>query len=148
MRLGDIRPAQGSTRTRKRRGKGQATGLGGTSGKGHKGKKARAGGKIPAWFEGGQMPIQRRTPKRGFINHTRVEYQSVAVARLSGAEAGTVVDRDWLRKARLIRGKKPVKLLGGGQIQVALTVRVDAASESAKKAIEGVGGKIEKPVKS
>jgi large subunit ribosomal protein L15 len=148
MRLGTIHPAAGSTRPTKRRGKGAGSGLGGTAGKGHKGKKARAGGKIPAWFEGGQMPIQRRTPKRGFVNHTRVEYQPVAVARLGAAEAGTVVDRDWLRKAGLVRGRKPVKLLGGGQVQVALTVRVDAASESAKKAIEGVGGKIEKPVKS
>lgn len=148
MRLGTIHPAAGSTRPTKRRGKGAGSGLGGTAGKGHKGKKARAGGKIPAWFEGGQMPIQRRTPKRGFVNHTRVEYQPVAVARLGAAEAGTVVDRDWLRKAGLVRGRKPVKLLGGGQVQVALTVRVDAASESAKKAIEGVGGKIEKPVRS
>ena len=148
MRLGAIHPAAGSTRPSKRRGKGAGTGLGGTAGKGHKGKKARAGGKIPAWFEGGQMPLQRRTPKRGFVNHTRVEYQSVAVARLSSAEAGTVIDREWLRKAGLVRGRKPVKLLGGGQVQVALTVRVDAASESAKKAIEGVGGKLEKPVRS
>jgi large subunit ribosomal protein L15 len=148
MRLGAIHPAAGSTRPTKRRGKGAGTGLGGTAGKGHKGKKARAGGKIPAWFEGGQMPLQRRTPKRGFTNHTRVEYQPVAVARLSGAEAGTVVDREWLRKAGLVKGKKPVKLLGGGELKVALTVRVDAASESAKKAIEGVGGKIEKPVRS
>ena len=148
MKLHDLRPAPGSRKSRTRVGRGIAAGQGKTAGRGTKGQKARAGASIPAWFEGGQMPIQRRTPKRGFINHTRVEYQSVAVARLSGAEAGTVVDRDWLRKARLIRGKKPVKLLGGGQIQVALTVRVDAASESAKKAIEGVGGKIEKPVKS
>ncbi|HET9326630.1 MAG TPA: 50S ribosomal protein L15 [Candidatus Eisenbacteria bacterium] len=148
MRLGAIHPAAGSTRPSKRRGKGAASGLGGTAGKGHKGKKARAGGKIPAWFEGGQMPLQRRTPKRGFTNHTRVEYQPVAVARLEAAEAGTVVDRDWLKKAGLVRGKKPVKLLGGGQVKVALTVRVDAASESARKAIEGVGGKVETPVRS
>ena len=148
MRLGAIHPAAGSTRVTKRRGKGAASGLGGTAGKGHKGKKARAGGKIPAWFEGGQMPLQRRTPKRGFINHTRVEYQPVAVARLESAEAGTVVDRDWLKNAGLVRGKKPVKLLGGGQVKVALTVRVDAASESARKAIEGVGGKVETPVRS
>src|SRR4029453_15565128 len=140
MRLGAIHPAAGSTRPSKRRGKGAASGLGGTAGKGHKGKKARAGGKIPAWFEGGQMPLQRRTPKRGFINHTRVEYQPVAVARLGSAEAGTVGDREWVGQAGLGGGKKPVKLLGGGQVQVALTVRVDAASESAKKAIEGGGG--------
>jgi large subunit ribosomal protein L15 len=145
MRLGAIHPAAGSTRPSKRRGKGAGTGLGGTAGKGHKGKKARAGGKIPAWFEGGQMPLQRRTPKRGFVNHTRIEYQPVAVARLASLEAGTVIDREWLRKAGLVRGKKPVKLLGGGQVQVALTVRVDAASASARKAIESVGGTIQTP---
>jgi len=148
MKLHDLRPAEGSRKERIRVGRGIAAGKGKTAGRGTKGQKARAGGKIPAWFEGGQMPLQRRTPKRGFINHTRVEYQPVAVARLSGAEAGTVVDREWLRKAGLVKGKKPVKLLGGGELKVALTVRVDAASESAKKAIEGVGGKIEKPVRS
>jgi large subunit ribosomal protein L15 len=148
MRLGAIHPAVGATRPSKRRGKGAGTGLGGTAGKGHKGKKARAGGKIPAWFEGGQMPIQRRTPKRGFINHTRVEYQPVAVTRLAKAAAGTVIDRDWLRKAGLVRGKKPIKLLGGGTVEVALTVRVDAASGSARKVIEAVGGKIETPAQS
>ena len=148
MKLGAIHPAVGATRPSKRRGKGAGSGLGGTAGKGHKGKKARAGGKIPVWFEGGQMPIQRRVPKRGFVNHTRVEYQPVAVARLSSAVAGTVVDREWLRKAGLVKGRKPVKLLGGGQVQVALTVRVDAASESARKVIEAVGGKLETPVQS
>src|SRR5688572_6627137 len=134
MRLGAIHPAAGATREKKRRGKGSATGLGGTAGRGHKGKKARAGGSIPAWFEGGQMPIQRRVPKRGFVNLSRVEYQVVAVARLAAATAGTVVDRGWLEKAGLVRGRKPVKLLGGGRIQAALTVRVDAASRSAREA--------------
>ena len=89
--------------------------------------------------------MQRRLPKRGFHNHTRVEYQPVAVARLASAAAGTVVDRDWLRSARLVRGTKPVKLLGGGTLQVALTVKVDAASQSARKAIESAGGTIETP---
>jgi large subunit ribosomal protein L15 len=145
MRLGAIHPAAGATRPSKRRGKGAASGLGGTAGKGHKGKKARAGGKIPVWFEGGQMPIQRRLPKRGFTNPTRVEYQPVAVAKLGAVPAGTIVDREWLRKARLVRGRKPVKLLGGGQVQAALTVRVDAASQSARQAIESAGGKVETP---
>ena len=148
MKLGAIHPAVGATRPSKRRGKGAGTGLGGTAGKGHKGKKARAGGKIPAWFEGGQMPIQRRTPKRGFVNHSRVEYQPVAVTRLAKAAAGTVIDRDWLRKAGLVRGSRPIKLLGGGAVEVALTVPVDAASGSARKVIEAVGGKIETPAQS
>jgi large subunit ribosomal protein L15 len=147
MRLGSIHPASGSTRPKKRRGKGSATGLGGTAGKGHKGHKARAGGKIPASFEGGQMPIQRRLPKRGFHNVHRVEYQVVAVGRLASAEAGAVVDLPWLKKARLVRGSRPVKLLSGGGLEVALTVRVDAASESARKAVEAAGGKVETPPK-
>ena len=105
MRLGNIRPAAGATKDTKRRGKGAATGLGGTAGKGHKGKKARSGGKIPVWFEGGQMPIQRRLPKRGFINPTRVEYHVVQVGRLAGAPAGTTIDAAWLRSAKLVRRK-------------------------------------------
>src|SRR5947207_5639428 len=103
IRIGNLRPAAGSSRPPKRRGKGSATGLGGTSGKGHKGKKARAGGKIPAWFEGGQMPVQRRLPKRGFKNPGRVEYQVVNVGALAKASANTVVDRAWLVQHRLVR---------------------------------------------
>jgi large subunit ribosomal protein L15 len=145
MRIGTIRPAAGSTKAPKRRGKGAATGLGGTAGKGHKGHKARTGGKIPAWFEGGQMPIQRRLPKRGFINPTRVEYQVVNVGQLAGAAAGTVVDNAWLKGQRIVRRPGLVKLLAGGEIKVALTVKVDAASGAAKKAIESAGGKVETP---
>src|SRR5689334_24650304 len=107
MRLGTIRPASGSTHPRKRRGKGAATGLGGTAGKGHKGKKARSGGKIPVWFEGGQMPIQRRLPKRGFINPTRVEYNVVQVGRIASAPAGTTVDAAWLKSTKLVRRSGP-----------------------------------------
>src|SRR5881628_3454179 len=120
MRLGNIRPAGGSTRPSKRRGKGAATGLGGTSGRGHKGHKARAGGKIPAWFEGGQMPLQRRLPKRGFKNVNRVQYQVVAVGRLVAAPAGATVDRAWLENAGLVRRPGPIKLLAGGDVRVAL----------------------------
>lgn len=144
MRIGTIRPASGATRPSKRRGKGSATGLGGTAGKGHKGKKARSGGKIPAWFEGGQMPIQRRVPKRGFKNHGRVEFQVVNVGRLVGAPAGAVVNRAWLEAQHVVRRPGPIKLLAGGDpIKVALTVQVDAASEAARKAIEAAGGKVE-----
>ena len=142
-RIGNLRPAAGSTRPSKRRGKGAATGLGGTAGKGHKGKKARAGGKIPAWFEGGQMPVQRRLPKRGFHNPGRVEYQVVNVGRLADASAGVTVDRAWLESQRIVRRPGPIKLLGSGTIKAAITVRVDAASEQARKAIEAAGGKLE-----
>jgi large subunit ribosomal protein L15 len=145
MRIGNIRPAAGATKAPKRRGKGAATGLGGTAGKGHKGHKARTGGKIPAWFEGGQMPIQRRLPKRGFINPTRVEYNVVNVGQLAEAAAGTVVDAAWLKGQRILRRPGLIKLLAGGEVKVALTVKVDAASAAAKKAIETAGGKVETP---
>ena len=145
MRIGTIRPASGSTQNRKRRGKGASSGLGGTSGRGHKGHKARTGGKIPAWFEGGQMPIQRRLPKRGFKNPGRVAYQVVPVGRLSAVPAHTLVDRAWLAERKLVRGRLPVKLLAGGQLEVALTVRVDAASEAARRAVEAAGGTVETP---
>jgi len=145
MRLGTIRPAAGATKASKRRGKGSATGLGGTAGRGHKGHKARTGGKIPVWFEGGQMPIQRRLPKRGFINPSRVTYQVVAVGRLADAPAGSTVDAAWLAARRLVRRSGPIKLLAGGDLKVALTVQVDAASEAARKAVEAAGGKIVTP---
>ena len=145
MRLGAIHPASGATRPKKRRGKGAGTGLGGTAGKGHKGHKARAGGKIPASFEGGQMPIQRRLPKRGFINPTRVEFHVVQVGRLAGAPAGTTIDAAWLKSAKLVRRPGPIKLLAGGELKVALTVKVDAASEPARKAVEAAGGQVQTP---
>ena len=145
MRLGTIRPAAGATKDTKRLGKGAGSGQGGTAGKGHKGKKARSGGGIPVWFEGGQMPIQRRLPKRGFINHTRVEYQVVQVGKLASAPAGTTVDAAWLKAERLIRRSGPIKLLVGGELKSAITVKVDAASASARKAVEAAGGKVETP---
>jgi len=147
MKLGNLRPASGATHAKKRRGKGAASGLGGTSGKGHKGHKARAGGSIPARFEGGQMPIQRRLPKRGFKNPGRVEYQVLKVSQLESLAAGTVVDRAWMKEHRIARRKGPVKLLAGGAVKAALTVKVDAASEAAKKAIESAGGTVELAVR-
>ena len=145
MKLGDLHHAAGAVRKNKRRGKGSATGLGGTSGRGHKGKKARSGGKVPAWFEGGQMPLQRRVPKRGFKNYTRVEYQVINVEQLAAAPAGAVVNREWLKAQRIVRRPGPIKLLGGGTAPASLTIQVDAASATARKAIEASGGKIETP---
>ncbi|MEY4070058.1 MAG: hypothetical protein RL721_672 [Candidatus Eisenbacteria bacterium] len=145
MRLGTIRPAAGATKDTKRLGKGAASGQGGTAGKGHKGKKARSGGGIPVWFEGGQMPIQRRLPKRGFINPTRVEYQVVQVGKLASAAAGATIDAAWLKAQRLVRRSGPIKLLAGGELKSAITVMVDAASESARKAVEAAGGKVVTP---
>ncbi len=145
MRLGNIHPAAGAMKQTKRLGKGAASGQGGTAGKGHKGKKARSGGGIPVWFEGGQMPIQRRLPKRGFTNPTRVEYNVVQVGRLAGAIAGTTVDAAWLKAHGLVRRKGPIKLLAGGDLQVAVTVQVNAASGAARKAVEAAGGKVVTP---
>ena len=142
MRLGTIRPAAGATKDTKRRGRGAATGVGGTAGRGHKGHKARTGGGIPVWFEGGQMPIQRRLPKRGFTNPTRVEYNVVQVGRLASAVAGSTVDAAWLKSQGIVRRKGPIKLLAGGELKVALTVQVNAASEAARKAVEAAGGKV------
>ena len=144
MSLGNLRPSAGATKARKRRGKGAATGLGGTAGRGHKGHKARTGGKIPVWFEGGQMPVQRRLPKRGFKNPGRVSYQPVNVGRLAKAAPNTVIDRDWLVREGLARRTGPVKLLGQGTLQVALTVRVEAASATAARAVEAAGGRVER----
>ena len=144
-RIGSIRPAPRSTRPTKRRGKGSATGLGGTAGRGHKGHKARTGGKIPSWFEGGQMPIQRRLPKRGFKNPDRVAFQVVNIGSLAKAPAKTVVDRTWLEAQRLVRRSGPIKLLGNGELKVALTVQADAAGATARKAAETAGGSIVLP---
>src|SRR5438046_9030647 len=110
MRLGNIHPAAGAMKQTKRLGKGAASGQGGTAGKGHKGKKARSGGGIPVWFEGGQMPIQRRLPKRGFTNPTRVEYNVVQVGRLAGATAGTTIDAAWLKAQGRVRRKGPIQI--------------------------------------
>ena len=103
MKLQDLHHAAGAVRKTKRRGKGAATGLGGTAGKGHKGQKARSGGRIHRWFEGGQMPLQRRVPKRGFTNLGRVSYQTVSVERLAGLPAGTVVTRERCARENIVK---------------------------------------------
>ncbi|MGH7681219.1 MAG: 50S ribosomal protein L15 [Candidatus Eiseniibacteriota bacterium] len=146
MRIGQIKPAKGATRERKRRGLGTASGLGGTAGRGHKGQLARSGGKVARWFEGGQMPIQRRLPKVGFRNHTRVEYQVVNVLSLAKFSKGETVNRATLKAKRLIdRSDLPVKILGDGEITVALTVLVDGVSATAKGKIETAGGTVTLP---
>ena len=146
MRIGTIKPAKGATKERKRRGLGPASGLGGTAGRGHKGQLARTGGKVARWFEGGQMPIQRRLPKIGFKNPTRVEYQVVNVGLLGRYGKGDTVDRATLQAKRLIdRTDLPVKILGTGEIASALTVNVDAVSASARQKIEAAGGSVTLP---
>jgi large subunit ribosomal protein L15 len=144
MRLNELRPEPGAVKKRKRLGKGTSTGQGGTSGRGHKGRAARSGSGKPAWFEGGQMPLQRRVPKRGFWNPTRREYQVVNVADLACFQAGAVVGVEELCAAGLVRRvTAPVKLLGTGSIDRALTVKVHAASKSAQEKVSQGGGKVE-----
>ncbi len=144
MRLNELRPQAGAVKKRKRLGVGTATGQGGTAGRGHKGRAARAGSGKPAWFEGGQMPLQRRVPKRGFKNPTRREFQVVNVEDLVVFQAGTVVGIEELCAAGLVRRVQvPVKLLGTGSLDRALTVKVHAASKSALEKVSQGGGKVE-----
>ena len=143
MRIGTIKPRPGANRPSKRRGLGPASGLGGTAGRGHKGQKARTGGKVPRWFEGGQMPYQRRVPKRGFTNIRRTGYQVVNVDALGRFAKGETVSRETLLAKRLIdRVDLPVKILGNGDLEAALTVNVDAVSASARQKIEAAGGTV------
>lgn len=146
MRLEELRPAPGAKRRGKRIGRGPASGHGKTSGRGHKGQKARAGGGKGPGFEGGQMPLHRRVPKRGFINPFRREYAIVNLAALARSFTdGGVVDPDRLVEARLIKkaDRDLVKVLGGGELALPLTVRAHAFSRSAVAKIEAAGGQVE-----
>lgn len=146
MNLNDIRPAKGSVKNSKRRGCGTGSGHGGTSTRGHKGQKSRAGSgaKVPAWFEGGQMPLQRRIPKRGFTPLKRMVYQLVDISSLAKISGAKEIDPAYLAKKGLIKSiKKPVKILGKGELKNALTVKATAFSDGARKSIESAGGKAE-----
>jgi len=141
MQLDSMKPAPGSRTKRKRLGRGTGSGLGKTSGKGHKGSLARSGGNNAPGFEGGQMPLSRRLPKHGFKNPSRVPYQVVNLTDLAARfVAGEVVDHETLRAHGLANRALPVKILGNGSLDRALTVRADAFSASAKAAIEKAGG--------
>ena len=144
MKLHELSPAPGSVKDVKRIGRGHGSGNGKTAGKGHKGQKARAGRGIRAGFEGGQMPLHRRIPKRGFNNIFATPYTTINVAILNRFEDGTVVNTEALLNAGIIK-KAPygVKILGNGKIEKSLTVQVAAFSESAKAKIEAAGGKAE-----
>jgi large subunit ribosomal protein L15 len=146
MKLDELRPAPGATRRRKRVGRGPASGRGKTSGKGHKGHKARSGGGKAGGFEGGQMPLYRRLPKRGFTPHgDRTAWAVVNLKSLGVFGAGTVVDPDRLAEAGLIKkaDRARVKILGDGDVPHALTVRTHAISESARAKIEARGGQVD-----
>jgi len=146
MRLGNLSPAEGATTESKRLGRGIGSGLGKTSGKGHKGQWARSGGGVRPGFEGGQMPLIRRIPKRGFNNHFRKVYSIVNLSVLEGLEANSVVDMEMLNEKGLIKvvkGSIGLKVLGNGTLTKALTVKAASFSASAKEAIEKVGGTVE-----
>jgi large subunit ribosomal protein L15 len=144
MDLSNLSPAPGSRKSRKRVGRGPGSGIGKTSGRGHKGKGARSGGNTPPGFEGGQMPLQRRLPKRGFHNPFRRQFAIVNLARLEASfESGAVVDAESLVARGLVRAGLPVKVLGGGELHKALSVKAHAFSESAKARIAAAGGSAE-----
>ena len=144
MKLHELHPAEGSTASQKRLGRGAGSGLGKTSGKGHKGAKARSGGGKRPGFEGGQMPLYRRVPKRGFTNVFGTEYAEVNVERLEVFENGATVDAAALLEKKIIRKELDgVKILGGGELTKKLTVKAAKFSGSAKEKIEAAGGKAE-----
>ena len=144
MKLHELHPAAGSTTAPKRLGRGVGSGLGKTSGKGHKGAKARSGGGKRPGFEGGQMPLYRRVPKRGFNNIYRIEYATVNVGQLEIFENGTVVTAETLKEAGLVKKvMSGVKILGNGELTKKLTVVATKFSDTAKEKIEALGGKAE-----
>lgn len=144
MKLNELSPAEGSVKGRKRIGRGIGSGWGKTAGKGSKGLKARSGGSVRPGFEGGQMPIHRRLPKRGFTNTFKTQFAIVNLKNLSGFENGATVDPETLIQAGLVKGKfDAVKILGFGDIQVSLVIKSCNVSQSAKEKIEAAGGKVE-----
>ena len=144
MNLHDLKPTEGSTSARKRVGRGTGSGLGKTSAKGHKGQKARSGSKKNG-FEGGQMPLARRLPKRGFTNIFAKEYSTVNVEKLNGFEDGTVVTAELLKETGILSKieKDGLKVLGRGELTKRLDVKAAKFTETARKAIEAVGGTAE-----
>ena len=144
MKLQELSPAPGSTHADKRIGRGHGSGQGKTAGKGHKGQKARAGRGMRIGFEGGQMPLQRRVPNRGFVNIFATTYANVNVAALNVFEDGAEVDLDALKKAGLVKkAYDGVKVLGDGELTKKITVKAAAYSKAAKEKIEAAGGKAE-----
>ena len=144
MKLNDLFPAVGSTRAPKRLGRGIGSGLGKTSGKGHKGAKARSGGGKRPGFEGGQMPLYRRLPRRGFHNHFRIEYAAINISSLDVFEDGATVNPEDLIIAGIIKNPMDgIKIMGNGEIDRKLTVRAQKFTAAAKEKIEAAGGKAE-----
>lgn len=144
MKLHELKPAEGSRKTRNRVGRGTGSGNGKTSGKGHKGQNARSGGGVRPGFEGGQTPLFRRLPKRGFTNINRKDYAIVSLDKLNLFEDGTEVTTELLLEAGMIsKVRSGVKVLGDGKLEKKLTVKANKFSASAKEAIEAAGGTVE-----
>jgi len=143
MDLSTLKSAEGATKDRKRIGRGEGSGQGVMAGRGHKGYGSRSGSKKRSWFEGGQMPIQRRLPKFGFTNIFRKHFQVINIGSLEKLAKEKEITKEVLLANGLIRKKRlPVKVLGEGELTVKLTVKVDAVSKSAKEKIEKVGGSV------
>lgn len=140
LTLGNLSPKEGSTKQVKRLGRGPGSGHGKTAGRGHKGFKSRSGSGVKPGFEGGQMPLQRRLPKRGFNNIFKAEYSLVSLSQLDSFEKDTVVTVDALVAAGFVKKNNLVKVLANGELKTALTVEVNKASASAKAQIEAAGG--------
>ena len=144
MGLSDLRPPKGAKHSKKRIGRGQGSGQGKTAGRGHKGAKSRSGFKFKRGFEGGQMPLHRRVPKRGFHNPFRVEYDVINLDTLAARfEAGTVITPEALVAAGLVTGNSPVKVLARGEVSKALTVKAHKFSGKAAEKIAAAGGQTE-----
>jgi large subunit ribosomal protein L15 len=142
MNLSNLRGPEKNKR-RKRVGRGESSGLGKTAGKGHKGQKARSGAVISPGFEGGQMPLQRRLPKKGFTNIFKIRYNIIRIKDLSRFDSGTEITGDLLREKGIIKRKGPIKLLSDGEITVAYNIKLDRVSAAAKSKIEAAGGTVE-----
>ena len=144
MKLHELSPAAGSTRPKFRKGRGAGSGNGKTAGKGHKGQNARSGGGVRPGFEGGQLPLYRKLPKRGFTNHFAKQYAIINVETLDRYEAGAVIDIDTLINDKVIKNRfDGLKVLANGEITKALTVKAAVFSAQAKEKIEAAGGKAE-----
>ena len=146
MKLNELKPPKNSRHSKKRVGRGHGSGLGKTCGRGHKGQKSRSGASIPAWFEGGQMPLVRRIPKSGprRIGHVRIEYSVVNIQTLSIFEDGATVSLETMFESGIVKGKNSrVKILGDGEIEKKLTVQAHKFSKTAVEKIEAVGGTVE-----
>ena len=144
MKLNELSPPDGSKKARKRLGRGVGGGTGKTAGRGTKGHKSRSGGGVRPGFEGGQMPIHRRLPKRGFTNIFKKQYAVINIRDLERFEADTVVDEGELIRAGLVKGKRDgIKLLGNGEIKHPLTIKVNKVSQTAASKVEAAGGKVE-----